>query len=255
MIDLGFMIIGAPKCGTGSLYNYVVQHPQVVPAAAPDLHFFDDHFDKGEAWYRRQFPLLERPPEEIAQEGLITGEVTSFYLFHPLVPERVKAMCPNAKFLILVRNPTDRAYLHFRDAVDAGMEKLAFFPAIKVEAKRLERGRFNLQDNPYATWERAKEHSYISQGLYAEQVRRWLEFFPLNQFLFLESETFFEKPVETASEVYEFLGLPPHTAEYLEPPAANPFAKLTGDTRLHIDNFFSRYNRDFYRVVKKNFGW
>lgn len=251
MLNIGYMIIGAPKCGTGSLYNYVIQHPQVVPAVQPDVHFFDDHYNKGEAWYRQQFPFLDDPNPG----DRITGEVTSFYLYHPLVAERVKKMAPASRFILLVRNPTDRAYLHFRNAVDAGIEKLSFFQAIKVEAKRLERGRFNLQDNPYATWERAKEHSYISQGLYAEQIRRWYEHFPRDRFLILESETFFEHPVETVSEVYRFLGLSDFTATYMEPPPQNPYAKLTGDTRLHIDNFFQRYNEDFYRLVKRDFGW
>ncbi|MCB1071325.1 MAG: sulfotransferase domain-containing protein [Kiritimatiellae bacterium] len=255
MLNLSYMIIGAPKCGTGSLYKYVVQHPLVEAASRPDLHFFDDHFDKGLVWYRQFFPLLNRPPESPAPVGTITGEVTSFYLFHPLVPERVKQVAPGARFIFLVRNPTDRAYVHFRDAVDRGLETLSFFQAIKMEAKRLERGRFNLQDNPYATWERAKEHSYISQGLYAEQFRRWLDFFPREQFLILDAQAFFDAPVETVSEVYRFLELPEFTPAFVEPPHENPYAKLTGETRLHIDNFFSRYNEDFYRLAKKNFGW
>lgn len=147
MID--FMIIGTQHGGTDSFYRYLQQHPQVVPTYRPELNFFDQNYSKGIEWYSKQFPLLSEYPDGHRPQGHVTGEASPYYMYHPLVAERIKRHCPETKFIVLLRNPTDRAYTHFRHAVQAGSEPLSFPDALKLEAKRLERGKFNLMDNPF----------------------------------------------------------------------------------------------------------
>lgn len=124
-----FLIIGAARSGTTSLYSYLVEHPRVVAAAKKELHFFDLRFPNGPAWYRDQFPSLS--------PDTITGEASPYYLFHSHVPKRVFKLLPHVKLIVLLRNPVDRAYSHYYHAVKHGIETLPFERAIEQEDERL----------------------------------------------------------------------------------------------------------------------
>ena len=114
-----FIIIGAQRAGTTTLFFYLRSHPDIEGPKPADssvswpkeLHFFDEHFAKGVDWYRAFFPL-ERSRARARAEGhdLITGEATPYYLFHPLVPERVATTVPDVRLIVLLRDPIERAY-------------------------------------------------------------------------------------------------------------------------------------------------
>ncbi|HMP73895.1 MAG TPA: sulfotransferase [Kiritimatiellia bacterium] len=250
MID--FLVIGAPKCGTKSFYRYLAQHPRIEPAVKETLHYFDAHYREGREWYARHFPA--RPPAP-AEDAPLTGEATSFYLFHPMVPQRVKETAPNAKFFVLLRDPTERTYLHFRDSVDKRKEHLSFNNAVKIEAKRLERGRHTLEVDPFHEWQSARDYAYTALGLYAEQLRRWFQVFPPDRFQIIKSEDYFADPLPIVHEAYRFLGLEPFEATNMDPPYINPYATLTGLTRRQVEKYFERYNHDLYRLLRRDFAW
>lgn len=104
-----FVVIGAQRSGTTSLFDYFLNHPQVRPALKKELHFYDLHHERGVGWYRASFPRRRQ-----LSNGRITGEATPNYLVHPLAPERLHAVTPNAKLIALLRNPTDRAHSAWR---------------------------------------------------------------------------------------------------------------------------------------------
>lgn len=227
----------------------------VVASGREDIHFFDAHYREGPDWYRQHFPLLSPSTPDSERQGKLTGEVTSFYLFHPSVPERVAEMAPHAKLFVLLRDPTERTYLHFRDTVDRGKEHLSFNNAVKIEAKRIERGRHLLENDPYHDWKKARDYAYTALGKYAEQMRRWLAHFPLSQFHVIKSEDYFDDPLPVVREAHRFLGLDAFEPEYQPPPYINPYATLTGITRRQVEKYFERYNHELYRLVKKDFAW
>src|SRR5579872_7315495 len=109
-------------------------HPKIQFSKIKELHFFDIDFNKGIEWYRSNFP------DEIIKhdKGLITGEATPYYIFHPLVPKRIFEFAPKIKLIILLRNPVDRAYSHYHHEVNLSVEKLSFEEALKAESGRLE---------------------------------------------------------------------------------------------------------------------
>ena len=106
-----FMIIGTQRGGTTSLYNYLLAHPQIVAATKKEIHFFDKKFQRGIPWYRAQFPSLIQSDmgETIGRQGVITGEASPYYLFHPHAPARAALVVPKTKLIVLLRNPVDRA--------------------------------------------------------------------------------------------------------------------------------------------------
>ena len=98
-----YLIIGARRSGTSSLYDYIQHHPSIAPALGKEITFFSHSFEKGMNWYRSFFPtkLTMNKISKINGEDAITGEGTPYYLYHPLVPKRVKDIVPSVKIIVL----------------------------------------------------------------------------------------------------------------------------------------------------------
>src|SRR6266496_2269605 len=138
-----FLIIGTQRGGTTALYHYLKTHPCIASASTLDTHFFDKKFSKGLGWYRGHFPTrLEKfYAEHLRGHPFVTGEANSSYLFHPHVPKRVAQELPQAKLIVLLRNPVDRAYSQYYHAIELGRETFSFEEAIQYEQERTARER------------------------------------------------------------------------------------------------------------------
>ena len=198
-----FVIIGAQRGGTTSLYAYLSAHPQVEPAATKELHFTTDRYQRGLDWYLGQFPA-ELPPETI------TGEATPYALFHPLAPRRLREVAPAARLVALLRNPVDRAYSHYLLERSRGDETLDFASALDAERERLAGQEARLAIDPTYVSPAHKHASYVSRGDYAPQLESWFSVFPREQILVIRSEDLYERSAETFAQVARFLGISPH---------------------------------------------
>jgi len=228
-----FVIIGAQKGGTSFLYYLLTRHPLVEPAARKELHFFDqpEYFDNGAEWYRRCFPRLSSKDGQRS----ITGEATPYYLFDPPVAKRMAEIVPKARLIALLRNPIDRAYSHYQMQVKRGTELRTFEEAIEQHS------------------------SYVSRGIYVDQLLRWFEFFSKEQMLILKSEDFFERPVETLKVVLTFLDLPdwqPEASELQQKRHTGIYKqKMDPSTRRRLEAYFEPYNQRLYEYLDVNLGW
>lgn len=206
-----YLIIGAKRCGTTSMHNYLLGHPDVAslfPAAEriKGIHYFDRQPYRSEMWYRSFFPIRR------SARRLVIGEASPYYLIHPAAAERAARVAPEAKIIALVREPAERALSHYRDERGLGNETLSFREAINAEPDRVaaELRRMAADPNYYSF---VHEHlCYLSWGRYAEHLERWASFFPREQMLVLRSEDLFAKPEETVRRVTDFLDLPAHAA-------------------------------------------
>lgn len=213
-----FLIIGGARCGTTSLFNYLSFHPQVSVSKNKELHFFyagpdragDVHADrKTQAWYENQFKTKTFLDFALKRKK-VKGEATPYYLFHPLVPEKVYRLYPEIKLIILLRDPLNRAvshYYHYHHNIknnpaepnisieDAFKRDLAVNP---VEEQKI------ISDPNYYSYSH-QHHSYVLRGDYRKQIARWQKFFPENQMLVLKSEEFYACPYQTLIKVCKFL--------------------------------------------------
>ena len=176
MID--FIIIVAPRCGTTSLYNYLVSHPKIIPATEKEIHFFDMKFAKGTKWYFNQFPSLTKTEKKTR---LVTGEATPAYLAHPDVPKRIRDVLPNIKFLVLLRNPVDRALSHYKMSFRLGNEKLSFSEAIKRQSKGINSVIKKMFSDGIFYESNRKDHRFLIKGIYIRQLENWFKFFNLSK--------------------------------------------------------------------------
>ena len=247
-----FLIIGAQKCGTLSLYNLLGEHPHIRRSRRKEVHFFDHNFDKGLDWYRSYFP----PSELKNGQRTISGEATPLYIAHSLVPERAAKVVPHAKLISLLRNPMDRAYSHYHKSLRNGSETLSFEDAIEAEDERLRDQRESILENEGYYLAIPGRHSYLARGVYVDQLMEWSKFFDRDQMLMLKAEDFFTDPANTFGTVRDFLGLPKWE------PAVFPVMNQGGytermkpETREKLQAYFEPHNRRLYEYLGRDLGW
>jgi hypothetical protein len=189
-----FLIIGAMKAGTTSLYHYLREHPQIfMPALkAPEFFAGGPHWERGVDWYRKQFAGA-------GEQALGIGEASNVYTRYPQyrgVPERISAHIPAARLIYVVREPIERIRSHYQTRVAEGVEKASFEEAVF--------------ENPI----------YVAPSRYALQLDQYLEYFPREQLLIITAEDLRNARQATVRRVYEFLGV---GREYVPPNLARDF--------------------------------
>ena len=193
---LDFIVAGAQKSGTTALNYYLKRHPQIALPIKKEVHFFDkdELFAGGNVSYE---PLHEmfRP----ARTGSIAGENTPIYLYwRPALP-RIRDYNAAMKFIVILRNPIERAFSQWNMQRSRGAEPLDFLEAVEAETHRI----------AAAAPRQLRKFSYIDRGRYAEQLERAFRLFPREHFLVLKYETFRSQQRETVEEVFRFLNLKP----------------------------------------------
>ena len=174
-----YMFIGAAKSATTTFFDILKKHEDIFVPKFKEPHFFniDENYLKGLDWYKKTYF------KDINNESIII-DFTPTYLYYKLCAERIfDSLGPNVKFVIILRNPVDRAYSHYNHSKRDGHEVSSFEDAIKLENERIEKFR---DKNDVLSELRC---SYISQGLYFEMISAYLKYFDLNNFFIINFES------------------------------------------------------------------
>ena len=250
-----FIIAGAQKGGTTSLFGYLEGHPQCLPASTKEVHYFDKNFDRGESWYRMHFPPRSRISPN-ANPPRLSFESSPYYMCEPRVPARMQELLPNVKLIFLLRNPVNRAYSHYQHSVLRRREPLSFEDALEAEHDRLggEEAKM-LADPAYPSFSH-QHFSYLLRGIYADQLARWHKHFAPEQMLVLEAERMFNKPAEVFAEVVEFLELTawqPASFENLN--SGRYKGPMKPHTRAKLEAYFAPHNRRLHDILGWRTSW
>jgi hypothetical protein len=246
-----FVVIGAGKCGTTSLQHYLDQHPLAGAPLTKEVHFFDHNFHHGMPWYRAHFPLSsELPP------GGMTGEATPYYLAHPLVPGRIASTHLAPKFVVMLRDPVDRAYSQYHMAVhEYAVEPLSFEEAVDREEDRLAGEEQRLTEDPEYFSFNHLFYSYLRRGCYASQLRRWFDVFDRDRFLVVQAEAFFADPGAVYAQVLDFLGLPPYRPPVFSVENGRAYEPMAAATRARLERHFEQANADLASLLGVSWPW
>jgi hypothetical protein len=257
-----FLIIGASRSGTTSLFQALIGHPCVVPPFRKEPSFFNHHYDRGTTWYRSQFPLdtHKRFQTSILKRKFRTGEATANYFYYPSVAGKVAKLLPQIRLVLLLRNPVDRAYSDYLLSVRAQRETRSFEEAIREE----------LRGPMSATPENERSLlwvNYLVKGKYADHLAVWLMHFRRDQLLIIKSEGFFRDPSTAFKRVLDHLGLPHwepgEYASFKEPGRTSYGGKYEGgkypalppETRKTLTDFYMPHNERLYTDMQIRFDW
>ena len=240
------LVLGVQRGGSTSLHSYLVQHPQIMGAIRQEVHYFDSNYWRGAGWYRAQF--RDRPGKTIAFDN------TPYYIFHPAAPQRVAETLGGAKFIVTLRNPVDRAASQYWLSVSQGHETLPFADAVAKESERLGNSEELLRSGAIQTHTAHRTNSYLSRGLYAQQLRNWFQFHPRENFLVLQSEKMFADPPATMARVFDFLGLPPAPLNAKALNKGKP-EKMDPALRAKLEEHFAAPNRELEALLGQKFDW
>jgi hypothetical protein len=177
-----FVVIGAMKAGTTSLYHYLAGHPDIFMASVKELDFFVEsgNWRRGLDWYMRRFE---------GTSAVAAGEASTAYSKYPVVPgvpERIARVIPACKIVYVVRDPIERIRSHYQHRVAIGAERASLPEAV------------------------ARDPVYIACSSYAMQLERYLDRFPSTQILLLTAERLRRDREATMRRTYRFIGVDEH---------------------------------------------
>ncbi|WP_048321155.1 sulfotransferase domain-containing protein [Crocosphaera watsonii] len=188
-----FIIIGAAKSGTTTLYEYLCRHPQIFMSTPkePDFFSLDQNYTKGIEWYESLF--------EEAKPHQICGEASTTYSRshqHPNTAERIAKHLPDVKLIYIMRHPIDSAYSFYAYRLRRSQYNREFLAARNelMEAKTFEEGI-------------AQQSEFIDSSHYLEQIEKYLPFYPQESFLFLFMEDLISNPMGVVTKIFDFLGV------------------------------------------------
>lgn len=250
------IIIGVRKAGTRALIQMLSLHTSIA-AAQNEVHFFDwdSHYERGVDWYVDQMPET--------QPGQLTVEKTPAYFTSRDVPERIRLAKPDARLLLIVREPTERLLSDYTQVYHNRLEKHK--RPQPLETLLMRNGELNLDYKP------------LNRSLYHTHMRRWLRAFPITSFHLVDGDALIRDPLVEMQKVEAFLELEPQISQnnFYFNQTKGFFCLRDGQRRqrcLHsskgrkhpqvspqvlqkLCHFFQEPNRKFFELVGRTFDW
>lgn len=236
-----YLIVGAQRCGTTSLYKTLVQHPSVLPAGLhKGIHYFDTAYNRGFGWYRSHFPTTVAARMSARRHGArtITGEASPYYMFHPLAAERIARDLPGVRLIVLLRDPAERAHSAYTHERARGFETEDFETALDLEEERLAGEDKKFRSDPFYVSTPHQHNAYVGRGHYVDQLERLERLVGREQMCVIDSDELFAHFDVVLPEVLTFLGLRAWLPEAFEQKNTRPRSALPRIVRNRLEAEF-----------------
>ena len=255
-----FLVIGFGKCGTTAFYQYLCQHPQVLPAVRKEPFFLSNLVKKTKNFEEinwslpsaeKDFYLAHFPPRP---EGghFITGEASTSNIF-PGVEKIISSWCPKTKLIALLREPVKRTISHYEELLKKGIQNRSLEELISSELEELEATNNRVKTITEKLKRGWKEH--IAMSLYVYSLERWMNLFPREQFLILTNENLARYPAETMKQAFNFLGLPECNSINYKPRNVGSYPQIDENLLSRLSNFFQPHNQRLEEFLGRKFNW
>ncbi len=239
-----FLIVGAQRCGTTTLFRTLVQHPAVMPPTLrKGVHYFDLAYENDLSWYRGRFPTLAQRDERSQQVGrrALVGESSPYYMWHPLAPARIAHDLPDIRILVALRDPVERAYSAYAHELARDYETEPFVTALELEPRRLAGAEQALQASRGARHFAHQHQAYVTRGQYIDQLELLERELGRDRMLVIDAQDFWTEPEEQWTDVLDFLGLPPSDVAF-ERHNARSRAPMDDALRTKLEAHFLPYD-------------
>lgn len=268
----GFLIVGAQKAGTSSLFFYLGQHPALKESGLKETRYFsrDENYVKGERWYLDELKNLRQP----FKKGILY-EATPEYLYYLHVAERIYKFNQEMKILIILRDPVKRAYSswnmyrdftvsryhlpyvfktgYIKDRQNNIMKELyttGEFPSFEeVVASEMEKIR---TDSPLL------EPSFLRRGFYLPQIKQYHEYFGKENVLILGFNELIREKVKTLNKVLRFLHLEESNWGFIDDEKKNARTypeKMSQEMKSKLVEFYTPHNEALYEYLGTQYNW
>jgi hypothetical protein len=228
------VVLGAPKCGTTSLYNYLRQHDSFVVPSRKEISFFAGQSNKQSLhWYKSNFTQ---------SASKLNFDVSPEYLYSKKAAVKMKKIIPNARFIILLRNPVDRLFSHYQMSVrDRWQKKETFEDGVDSLFKS------GLERCPF---------SWINKSYYLPNIQTWFDIFPdKSQTLVLKAEDFFTTPQGIFNDVCDYAGVPIQDVDVTAKKVGKYKAVMNMDTRKKLEDVYREHNKELEEFLGQKFNW
>lgn len=250
-MEPAFLVVGAQRCGTTTLFRLLSEHPDVVrPTLAKGIGYFDMEHGRGMRWYRGHFPVARLARRGRRRGARVAFESSGYYCYHPLAPQRIGHDLPGVRVVMLVRDPVERAWSAYKHEVARGFETEDFSRALDLEPERLagEVDRIRAEAG-YRSYHH-RHHSYLARGRYAEQVSRLRDALGPDRVMVADAGAFFADPDGEFTAITDFLGLRRWSPQTVPRANARP-GDLEPELRARLTGYFEPYDADLAKLV----GW
>jgi len=238
-----YMFLGAAKSATTSFYDIFKNHKEVFAPKFKEPHFFnfDRNFSKGIEWYKQTYY------SNVNDEKIIF-DFTPTYLYSNSCAERIfNSLGSQMKFIVILRDPVNRAYSHYNHSVRDGHEENSFLEAINLESKRIEQFKKN---NDFLSELRC---SYVSQGMYFKMLKSYLKYYDISNFLIINfDEEVAQNMNQTITRLSNFLNIDLSDLDFnIHSNKSGKSKNKTIQYLINKDNFLRKIFRFFVPQVSR----
>ena len=249
-----FLVIGAKRCGTTSLYQHLPEHPCISKSPHDNMGFFNDNFHLGVNWYKSFFPTTFTRNKIKSKFGdFLAFDVTTKYMEEESTANNVYQTKPNMKIIIILRNPVDRAYSQYHLSVRQTAERRSFEDVVEENMNRLNKeSHEHYEIKPRFS---AKEDNYLKKGLYALQLRYWLKIFPRENILIVSTEEFESNQQIIYNKIFEFLNISKFEVKNTKKMEKGNYPPIKSETRNLLLDYFRQHNHELFELINMKFDW
>jgi len=251
-----FLIVGAQRSGTTTLYRNLIQHPLILPCIRKEVHYFDRYYNCDENWYRGHFPTFHQMQRLELKYGQkpITGEATPNYMIDPSTINRIAKTIPDARLIVLLRNPVDRAFSNYHMNIRKGNEHRSFEEVLESDPVLSAESVENIMSDP-SSWYGKRKKNLLQRGLYVYQLEDLYMRFPKENILVLQAEQIFKNESKIFSEIINFLDLPDFKPKEFIRSKSHEYDPMNPVTRNRLADFFGQYNEQLSKMLGRRFDW
>ena len=253
----GVIIIGASKCGTSALRNFLNQHPSIVAKLGGEMQYFRDDFHRGREWLRSIMPP--------SKPNQITLAKSAGYIYNSNIPERVHTFNSSMKLILILRDPVVRAVSMYGQKV--AQAKTDNKSLSSFEDMVLKHGTKNINE----------ESDYIKTGIYSHYIAHWLEYFQRKQLLILDGDMLIKDPFLELRKVEDFLGITQYFTRdrfhfneekgffcridwkgkeiCMGDHKGRKHVEISADLKKKLIDFLKPYDKHLYNITGEMFSW
>lgn len=251
-----FLVVGAQRAGTTTLYRILSEHPGVLrPTQSKGIGYFDEEHHRGARWYRAHFPLASAAHRGRDGRRRLTFESRGYYLHHPLAPERIARELPGTRIVVVVRDPVERAYSAYRHEHARGFEDEDFATALALEDHRLAGEAERIRADPTYRSHAHRHQALLGRSRYAEQVRRFVDALGADRVHVVDAGHLFTDPGPELELLEEFLGLETWQPARVEHWNARPASPLEPELEDRLRRYFAPHDAALEQLTGRRPSW